>query len=583
MHAASDSVREMSRVTETESQPELDGGESRAPAAAPGSVDGSMLGGLRQRIGGGALQHKLHQRALQRAAKEGAASPGDHHALAERGTSGAGGALPHQEAIQRSFGAHDVSGIVAHTDTHASAASRAMGAEAFAAGHHVAFDGAPSLHTAAHEAAHVVQQRGSVQLRGGVGEVGDTYEQHADAVADRVVRGAPADDLLAPYPARAASAEPHVQRRVVTTASALGISLGHGITHDEQAIADKLAAYEVVLGRDEDTTALVTELFGLCETFVKTQEAKLEDQRVPAPRLSAIKNLEADVNKERFLLATKAGLGGMRSHLTETDFGARAAKTGTGKIKLKNNKELASSSTVFLEPIPGAGKPITKVEAYKPGTDEILGDVKLNPTAEGRYDVPRDPAAKVKVHPKDDSAFDWTTGGDAPAKYRLAIEATGTMPKQGFAGGHTEDAWKTTVAAYGDLKDKDDHGGIEVKDTTRIKFKLKGTGTLLQLSKITYDYRGKKVAQPKTIFEGAGSGPVESFEAYMMGAAAEALSTADKKSRSVVVPLTVVGKNDEDVGIKVNILRDLPTPTDITGKLNTWYVDEAAFTNVKLQ
>jgi hypothetical protein len=51
-----------------------------------------------------------------------------------------------------------------------------MGAEAFATGDQVAFGAAPDLHTAAHEAAHVVQQRQGVQLKGGVGEVGDAYE-----------------------------------------------------------------------------------------------------------------------------------------------------------------------------------------------------------------------------------------------------------------------------------------------------------------------------------------------------------------------------------------------------------------------
>jgi hypothetical protein len=71
-----------------------------------------------------------------------------------------------------------------------------MGAEAYATGDHVAFAGAPSLHTAAHEAAHVVQQRGGVQLKGGVGETGDAYEQHADQVADAVVAGRSAEDLL---------------------------------------------------------------------------------------------------------------------------------------------------------------------------------------------------------------------------------------------------------------------------------------------------------------------------------------------------------------------------------------------------
>jgi LysM repeat protein len=63
----------------------------------------------------------------------------------------------------------------------------------------VAFAGAPSLHTAAHEAAHVVQQRGGVQLLGGVGAAGDEHEQHANAVADAVVTGGSAEGLLDAY------------------------------------------------------------------------------------------------------------------------------------------------------------------------------------------------------------------------------------------------------------------------------------------------------------------------------------------------------------------------------------------------
>ena len=52
------------------------------------------------------------------------------------------------------------------------------------------------MNTAAREAAHVVQQRSGVQLKGGVGEAGDAYERHADAVADRVVAGRSAEALL---------------------------------------------------------------------------------------------------------------------------------------------------------------------------------------------------------------------------------------------------------------------------------------------------------------------------------------------------------------------------------------------------
>ncbi|HTE55742.1 MAG TPA: hypothetical protein VK698_33035, partial [Kofleriaceae bacterium] len=67
---------------------------------------------------------------------------------------------------------------------------------AYAIGDRVAFARSPDLHTAAHEAAHVIQQRGGVQLADGVGRSGDMYERHADAVADRVVRGESAEALL---------------------------------------------------------------------------------------------------------------------------------------------------------------------------------------------------------------------------------------------------------------------------------------------------------------------------------------------------------------------------------------------------
>jgi len=117
-------------------------------------------------------------------------------AVAAQGVSGSGAALPHRETIQAAFGEHDVSGIRAHTDSGAISASKAIGADAYATGNAVAFAGQPDLHLAAHEAAHVVQQRAGVSLAGGVGQVGDRYEQHADAVADAVVRGEDAAPLL---------------------------------------------------------------------------------------------------------------------------------------------------------------------------------------------------------------------------------------------------------------------------------------------------------------------------------------------------------------------------------------------------
>jgi len=125
-------------------------------------------------------------------------SPADVQATAAEGVKGGGSQLPHMDRIQASFGgAADVSGIRAHVGGEAKGAAQAIGASAYATGSDVAFQGTPDLHTAAHEAAHVVQQRAGVSLKGGVGAEGDSYEQHADAVADRVVQGKSAEDLLA--------------------------------------------------------------------------------------------------------------------------------------------------------------------------------------------------------------------------------------------------------------------------------------------------------------------------------------------------------------------------------------------------
>lgn len=123
--------------------------------------------------------------------------------LAEAGTEGTGSSLPFFDQISRSFGRHDVSDVQTFSGDRAEKASAAMGAEAYATGDKVAFGGAPDLHTAAHEAAHVVQQRAGVSLEGGVGKDGDAHERHADAVAELVVRGESAEPLLDEYGGRA--------------------------------------------------------------------------------------------------------------------------------------------------------------------------------------------------------------------------------------------------------------------------------------------------------------------------------------------------------------------------------------------
>jgi hypothetical protein len=118
------------------------------------------------------------------------------HAAAARGVATPASPLPFSDALQRAFGRHDISSIQAHTGTEAAASTQAMGAEAYATGDHVVLGRGTDLHTVAHETAHIVQQRGGVHLKGGIGAVGDVYERHADAVADRVVAGQSAEDVL---------------------------------------------------------------------------------------------------------------------------------------------------------------------------------------------------------------------------------------------------------------------------------------------------------------------------------------------------------------------------------------------------
>jgi hypothetical protein len=192
------------------------GGEPAA-GSAPGSgwFLGSFIPPAAELRSAHGLDPEPNTGAVQRK-ESGAAGDDQVHEAAQSGVAGGGGPLPHLEAIQRSFGDHDVRRVQAHADGAAGHAAAAMGASAYATGDQVAFRGTPDLHTAAHEAAHVVQQRAGVQLQGGVGRPGDEHERNADAVADRVVSGQSAADLL-PHAGQggtgSAAAQKQIQKR----------------------------------------------------------------------------------------------------------------------------------------------------------------------------------------------------------------------------------------------------------------------------------------------------------------------------------------------------------------------------------
>lgn len=96
-------------------------------------------------------------------------------------SAGTGGELPFLDRIQQAFGHHDLGGVKAQIGAGSGAAE--VGAEGYATGESISFAKQPDLHTAAHEAAHVIQQRA------GASTASQALEAHADKVADRVVQG----------------------------------------------------------------------------------------------------------------------------------------------------------------------------------------------------------------------------------------------------------------------------------------------------------------------------------------------------------------------------------------------------------
>ena len=147
---------------------------------------------------------------LQRHAQSGSSPPGNGagsgngppgerstvHQIATTGLRGANSRLPHFARIQQSFGRHDIGGTRARVGGEATAANESLGSLAYTRGSSIAFKRAPDLKLAAHEAAHVVQQRRGVQLKSGVGRSDDAYERQADSVAEKVAAGESAQPLL---------------------------------------------------------------------------------------------------------------------------------------------------------------------------------------------------------------------------------------------------------------------------------------------------------------------------------------------------------------------------------------------------
>ena len=149
--------------------------------------------------------------------------------VARAGTRLGGQLLPHRERLEAAFGSeHDLSAVRAHLGHGPASACDTLGAAAFAAGDAIAFRSAPDLWLTAHEAAHVVQQRHGKVPASGLDSPGDAYERQAAAVADRVVAGKSAQDLLPRGDASDGSGAPAVQRYSVEQLDAKRAQVGEG-------------------------------------------------------------------------------------------------------------------------------------------------------------------------------------------------------------------------------------------------------------------------------------------------------------------------------------------------------------------
>lgn len=124
------------------------------------------------------------------------ASPRAGSEVLNRGMQGSGAPLSHLQRIQQSFGPFDLSSLRVHSGAAAKSAAESISAQAFTHGEHIVSPEPMDLRVEAHEAAHAIQQRQPGLVPAGISSPADAGERHADAVAERVMHGRSAVDLL---------------------------------------------------------------------------------------------------------------------------------------------------------------------------------------------------------------------------------------------------------------------------------------------------------------------------------------------------------------------------------------------------
>jgi prefoldin subunit 5 len=274
-------------------------------------------------------------------------------------------------------------------------ASAALGAEAYTTGHRVAFASVPSLHTAAHEFAHVVQQRAGVALKGGMGEKGDVYERHADEVAKAVVGGRSAEPLLDRCPpAGGPPAEGVLQRQTPGEAaqhSASEPAVEPALTPGDRA---RKAILEAAERRLAEKTTIVS-------------EAKIQDIREGMVRFKLGVTPEGEAIELRLPLNTPVKNFTTCIEFAGQSFGDAAKVMGKGPgdaariarllpnlLKIFNEEtQLNAQIEAFQKAVRNFDAPIAKVEARRTTFEDKAKELEESKTG----DKARDKAIDLQI------------------------------------------------------------------------------------------------------------------------------------------------------------------------------------------
>jgi len=194
---------------------------------------------------------------------------------------------PAAKGLMESRLRHDFSSVRVHAGAEAARAARAVDARAYTLGQNIVFGHgeyvpgtAEGTRLLAHELTHVVQQRHGVSMKSGMGQAGDAYERHADAVADAVVADGPAQALLAQSPSGASGAVAAPIQRQQTPATAPA-PVDERKEEPVETEGDKMrrAILEAAEGRYGEKTTIVSEaeIKDIQEGRWRLRPVKLED------------------------------------------------------------------------------------------------------------------------------------------------------------------------------------------------------------------------------------------------------------------------------------------------------------------